>query len=141
MKAQKKKERKVQHKKRGAMSHKSGTAAKKGHSHKVLFAPPKQIGIDNRHGHVPPMVEEIKLTRGQNPALPNEVKWNSTTGSASVVCFCKNGSPFDNWYFVVPADGSYVFSGPVRPDADYRKYQYMVVGEDGFNDPVIIVDQ
>jgi hypothetical protein len=66
------------------------------------------------------------------------VTWSST-GKAIISFSSRDGSPFEEAIFHVPAGGS-VSSGPAKATAEEEKsYKYSVVGEKGVNDPTVIV--
>jgi len=69
-----------------------------------------------------------------------EVTWHSYAGKAATIKFnSAAGSPFLKPEFDVPAGGS-VSSGPAVSGASRKPYKYTVVGPDGENDPVVIID-
>jgi hypothetical protein len=67
----------------------------------------------------------------------DEVTWIADV-AASTIDFT-NGSPFTGGSsFQVPAGGS-ASSGPVRKDAEPKRYKYTVTGPKGHNDPGVII--
>lgn len=58
--------------------------------------------------------------------------------SATVRFDAAEGSPFSQSTFPIPAGGS-VDSGPIRPEAEHKEYNYDVVSDNGVNDPRVII--
>lgn len=80
-------------------------------------------------------VNKQKVGKGE------QARWYSDTGKMSIIYFNKReGSPFADNIFYVPAGGS-VSSGPFRKEwPEKKEFRYTVVGTQGNNDPVIIID-
>jgi hypothetical protein len=73
-------------------------------------------------------------------SVGDAVTWHSHDNKAATIKFdSEDGSPFQNATFNVPPGGS-VSSGPALSHVDHKPYKYTVVGPDGENDPIVIVD-
>ena len=95
----------------------------------------KSIHVTGDNGSVD--IHQQKLSKGGS----EQAKWISDTGKRSIIIFNKgNGSPFHDNEFHVPAGGE-VISGPLRSGLNKDDpFGYTVVGQQGTNDPVIIID-
>jgi hypothetical protein len=70
-----------------------------------------------------------------------EVTWHSHDNKPATIKFdSAEGSPFEKSVFTVPPGGN-VSSGPAHGAAQHKSYKYTVVGPDGENDPVVIIDK
>lgn len=94
---------------------------------------PVDIKIEDRKGKVNKY--ECTLHTDQS----EEAVWNSDDGRCLVIF---GTSPFKDSVFVVP-DGGSVSSGEVVAPVEKppKKYKYTVVGPDGSNDPIIVIDK
>ena len=95
----------------------------------------KSIHVTGDDGTVD--VVNQKLSKGQN----EQAIWHSDTGKRSIIYFnSADGSPFHETEFHVPAGGD-VTSGPMKSGLPTTKhFKYTVVGTQGTQDPVIIID-
>jgi|SRR6267154_2169603 len=94
--------------------------------------PSKPIHISKDDG----TADDQKLSK----KLSEQARWISDTGHRSIIFFNKDGSPFDETEFHVPAGGE-VISGPLKTDVDKGdEFHYTIVGTAGTTDPVIIID-
>lgn len=92
------------------------------------------VRIQNAQGEVDNTIVTVSRSAG------DEVTWYSDGTTPALVVFAsRDGSPFLDTHFHVPAGGS-VSSGPARDDAPIKAYKYTVVGDSGVNDPVVVVD-
>jgi hypothetical protein len=91
----------------------------------------KDVHIIDNNGHVKPDPVDIYKSSG------DQVLWIADTGPA-VVEFSPTDCPFYKCNFNVAAGGS-VPSGPIRDDAQAKRYKYSVKGQTGPNDPVVII--
>jgi hypothetical protein len=73
-------------------------------------------------------------------SLADQVTWFAFGGAGATIEFSSDdGSPFQESVFYVPATGS-LSSGPASPTAVVDKYyKYTVQGQEGENDPGVII--
>jgi len=91
------------------------------------------VQITDNNGHVDQ--DSVTISR----AAGDEVTWTAHGAKKAIIVFASpDGSPFHDTTFHVPASGS-VSSGPIKATAAYKSYKYIVVGETGSNDPVVII--
>ncbi len=94
--------------------------------------PSKPIHISKDDG----TANDQRLSKGN----AEQARWISDTGKKSIIFFNKDGSPFDDTEFHVPAGGE-VLSGPLKSSVKAGdQFNYTVVGTKGTTDPVIIID-
>ncbi len=109
-------------------------AAKKA-KHKVHALTRQGVDLTDNNGGV--SRKDVHLDRNTD-----EVVWSSNGHKRATIVFATvDGSPFEDVIFEVPAGGS-VSSGAVRNDADGngKHYKYTVIGQNGSNDPDVIID-
>lgn len=95
-------------------------------------------GNENRHVHAEDDGKVDNETVHVSKKAGHQVTWSSS-GKAIIAFSSRDGSPFAEATFHVPAGGS-VSSGPAKPTAETEKpYKYSVVGEKGVNDPTVII--
>jgi hypothetical protein len=93
---------------------------------------------DDRHVHAGGDGKVDKDPVHVSKKAGHQVTWFSR-GKASIEFSSSDGSPFEKTTFQVPAGGS-VSSGPAKPTATAEKaYKYSVVGENGTEDPTVII--
>ena len=99
---------------------------------KKKTGPTKPIHISKDDG----TANDQRLSKG----LLEQARWISDTGNRSIIFFNKDGSPFGDTEFHVPAGGE-VISGPLRTGVHKGdEFHYTIVGTAGTSDPVIIID-
>jgi len=69
--------------------------------------------------------------------LGEEVTWIADNADSSIDF--TDGSPFSGLPSFQVSAGGNVSSGPVRKDAEPKRYKYTVTGPKGFNDPGVII--
>jgi len=91
--------------------------------------------------HITSSVGDVDLpTVTVSKSGSEEVTWHSHANKPAQIRFdSPDGSPFQKATFDVPAGGS-ISSGPSLSHVAHKSYKYTVVGPDGENDPVVIVD-
>lgn len=99
---------------------------------------PPITGNQNRHVHAERNGKVDNETVHVSKSAGHEVTWSSN-GKAVIEFSSQDGSPFEQAIFKVPAGGS-VSSGPAKASAQEEKsYKYSVAGEEGVNDPTVII--
>jgi|SRR5882724_12007290 len=93
---------------------------------------------EDRHVHAEADGKVDNETVHVSKKAGHQVTWFSA-GKASIEFSSQSGSPFEEATFHVPAGGS-VSSGPAKATAETEKpYKYSVEGEEGRNDPTVII--
>ena len=93
---------------------------------------------EDRHVHAAEDGQVDNATVHVSKSAGHQVTWFSPS-KATIAFSPKDGSPFKEATFHVPAGGS-VSSGPAKAAAEAEKaYKYSVVGEKGVNDPTVII--
>jgi hypothetical protein len=94
----------------------------------------KKVKITNNKGKVDTDTVHVSQSAGE------EVTWLAGDSDGAIIVFASpDGSPFEETTFFVPAGGS-VSSGPADNGQVGQSYKYIVVGDVGSNDPVVIID-
>ncbi|HKW76756.1 MAG TPA: hypothetical protein VJN64_14590 [Terriglobales bacterium] len=94
---------------------------------------PQQVRILQEDGQVDQST--VTLSR----VGKDQVTWFAHGSHKATIVFASpDGSPFHDTTFQVPAGGS-VASGPAKTTAQYKPYKYIVIGEQGVNDPKVII--
>ena len=94
----------------------------------------QHVHITSPQGHVDQTDVTVSKSVGE------EVTWHSHENERATIKFNSDqGSPFQKSTFEVPAGGS-VPSGSAKREAQSKHYKYTVVGSNGENDPVVIIE-
>lgn len=94
----------------------------------------QHVHITSPQGHVDQTDVTVSKSVGE------EVTWHSHENERATIKFNSDqGSPFQKSTFEVPAGGS-VPSGSAKGEAQSKHYKYTVVGSNGENDPVVIIE-
>ncbi len=93
---------------------------------------PVHIKIQDRKGKV--NQDEVTIHTEQC----QEAVWTSDDGRCLIIFA---NSPFNDSVFVCPDRGSVTSGLAAVTDCTKKKYKYTVIGPEGLNDPIIVIDK